>query len=406
MSSKIGDEVEDVGAAAQREAHRKKMLIISFCLMVVVGLGNRITNIVMYNYVANYPLFINTLTTFAYLPTSLLYVIPMTMYRPDVITPEARAIPQKVWFIMGFLDSLAGVLQSLAVDKIVSGSLTVLLLQSAIPSSMLITKVFLKAKYRTSQYIGAMVVIAGLGAALGPSLGSDGGGEAASQTALWSSVLIISCIPMCLSSVYKEKALGDTEIDAIYLNFWVAFWQFLLGFPLLVPMAPASNLPIDQIGTNLWQGLKCYAGFNSQPSDNCGLAPLFVTVYIIFNLGYNILIILMLKFGSSNILWLCLTLQVPVANLVFAIPWMPKSQPASLWNLLGLALIMIGLCTYRFWPVIRAAMARRGWVSPVEDDGKEEGALLGGELDESGVAFTGEYNDLAAYAQKNGQGNA
>ena len=35
---------------------------------------------------------------------------------------------------MGFLDSLAGVLQSLAVDKIVSGSLTVLLLQSAIPS--------------------------------------------------------------------------------------------------------------------------------------------------------------------------------------------------------------------------------------------------------------------------------
>ena len=79
-----------------------------------------------------------------------------------------------------------------------------------------------------------------------------------------------------------------------------------------------------------------------------------------------------------------------VANLVFAIPWMPKSQvshralkpsersaikcapfqgsnfsplpifycysfflaahclqPASLWNLLGLALIMLGLCTYR-----------------------------------------------------------
>jgi hypothetical protein len=111
-----------------------------FCFgaMIVVGLGNRITNIVMYNYISNYPLFVNqracrghlrrwwlwsrlglaaerrgrcsvahsrprlprlprppAVTTFAYIPTSLLYVIPMAAYRPDVITPEARAIPQK-----------------------------------------------------------------------------------------------------------------------------------------------------------------------------------------------------------------------------------------------------------------------------------------------------------------------
>lgn len=93
-------------------------------------------------------------------------------------------------------------------------------------------------------------------------------------------------------AVYKEKALGDTEIDAIYLNFWVAVWQFVLGFPLLLPMAPASNLPISQIGTNLWSGAKCYMGINSMDGDNCGLAPLFVSVYILFNLAYNVLIIL------------------------------------------------------------------------------------------------------------------
>jgi hypothetical protein len=32
------------------------------------------------------------------------------------------------------------------------------------------------------------------------------------------------------------------EIDAIYLNFWVAFWQFLLSFPLLVPSGYASGV--------------------------------------------------------------------------------------------------------------------------------------------------------------------
>ena len=53
----------------------------------------------------------------------------MARYRPDIITPEAIATPQRVWLIMGALDSLAGVMQSLALAKITSGGLVVLLLQ-------------------------------------------------------------------------------------------------------------------------------------------------------------------------------------------------------------------------------------------------------------------------------------
>lgn len=54
----------DGGAVAPKEesvedARKRRLLIICFCLMVVVGLGNRITNIVMYNYISNYPLFVN-----------------------------------------------------------------------------------------------------------------------------------------------------------------------------------------------------------------------------------------------------------------------------------------------------------------------------------------------------------
>jgi hypothetical protein len=70
-------------------------------------------------------------------------------------------------------------------------------------------------------------------------------------------------------------------------------------------------------------GIKCFGGYNSLPDDNCGMAPLYTTIYILFNLAYNVFIILLLKFGSSNILWFCMTLQVPIANLVFGIPFMP-----------------------------------------------------------------------------------
>lgn len=49
---------------------------------------------------------------------------------------------------------------------------------------------------------------------------------------------------MCLSSVYKEKALGDDDIDVIYLNGWVAVFQFLAGLVFAVPLAYAMGLPV------------------------------------------------------------------------------------------------------------------------------------------------------------------
>lgn len=120
---------------------------------------------------------------------------------------------------------------------------------------------------------------------------------------------------------------------------------------------------------------------------------------------------------------------MPVANLVFAIPWMPKSQvrapapppaarrppprrlavawrsaarpgtcssrltppdathppprpqppppqPASPWNILGLVLIMGGLITYRFWPLVQTQLAKMGLgKAPVETEDEE--TLLG-----------------------------
>ena len=200
------------------EATKARRLVYCFIAMVFVGLGNRITSVVQYASMANYPLFVNLLTTAAYLPPSIAYVWPMAIYRPDVITPEALAIPQRVWIVMGLLDSLAGVMQSLALAKLTSGALIVLLLQAAIPMSMLITKIFLKTSYRVSQYVGAVVVIGGLLIALLPQLLSGGSGTDATTTAIWAAVLVGSCIPMCLSSVYKEFALGDTEIDPVFLN--------------------------------------------------------------------------------------------------------------------------------------------------------------------------------------------
>lgn len=90
-------------------------------------------------------------------------------------------------------------------------------------------------QYKQFQYLGALVVGAGIIVALIPQL-TSGNTDSATTIAIWSAVLVLSCVPMTLSSVYKEMKLGDIEIDPIFLNVWVCVFQVISSFPLLVPM--------------------------------------------------------------------------------------------------------------------------------------------------------------------------
>jgi len=163
---------------------------------------------------------------------------------------------------------------------------------------------------------------------------------------------------MTLSSVYKEKALGEVEIDVVYMNGWIAVYQLIMTLILAVPSAYASSLTVKQLPENIWGGAKCYAGYNTVTEangdiwvDNCGMSPIYVTLYIFFNVLYNILIIMILKYGSANILWLAMTFMVPLANFSFSLPFMPSPQPLTWFNIVGLVVIMAGLILYRFWPL-------------------------------------------------------
>ena len=57
----------------------------------------------------------------------------------------------------------------------------------------------------------------------------------------WILIQVLSIVPSVFSSVYKEKALGDVDIDVTYLNGWVAFYQLCFCIPLAVPSAWAER---------------------------------------------------------------------------------------------------------------------------------------------------------------------
>lgn len=354
------DEVDGI-IAETKDEEKSSTLVVAFFLMLVFQLGNRIFGRLETFPMHNYPLFMNMLSTVIYIPICFAYIIPVQLFT-KTITKEQTEIPKYKFGVMGIYDSLAGIMQTFAVNFITNSSMIVLVQQSAIPISMAISKIALKAQYTTAQYLGAAVVLFGIFLVLLPNFsgGHAHGAEPAMSTyeLLWIFVLMVSCVPMCLSSVYKEQALGETEIDIMYLNGWVAVFQTLFAIPLCLPSAQVINIAFSEIIPNMYGGAMCLVGINSITNkadglnDACEMAPLYVSLYLAFNVVYNILIVVILKHGSANILWMASTVIVPLSDIAFSLKFMPGSRPLHFMDLVGLVVIMFGLVVYRFTPMI------------------------------------------------------
>ena len=74
-----------------------------------------------------------------------------------------------------------------------------LLMQFAIPASMVISFIFLRTRYKLPQYIGAVVVATGIAVVLLPTFQHPSDNSKARDPVVWSFVLMLSCVPMCLS---------------------------------------------------------------------------------------------------------------------------------------------------------------------------------------------------------------
>jgi uncharacterized membrane protein len=341
-------------------------LIMAFLLMLLFSLANRVFGRLQMYPMHNYPLFINLLASWIYIPVCFLYIVP-TVHFGNTITREQREIPKRKFAVMGGFDSVAGIMHTFAVNYISNASLIVLMQQSAIPISMFISKYNLNSTYSNTQYLGASIVLFGIVVVvipnffLPPSVSTTGSLPVAESTPfiqlLWLGVLVMSSIPKCMSSVYKEKALGEVDIDITYLNGWVAVFQFFIAIPLCIPTASVQNIPVYEIIPNLYGGVKCWMGINSVslennpynlPLDDCSSAPFYVNTYLFFNIVYNFLLVVILKIGSSNILYLSSTAIVPLCNVVFSLKFIPGNQPLRTWDIIGLVVIMTGLVIYRF----------------------------------------------------------
>ncbi|GAX13642.1 hypothetical protein FisN_14Lh347 [Fistulifera solaris] len=379
-------------------------LVLSFILLLISGTGTvvlmKLQAIPMYNY----PNFINLFCHFCYIPLSFLYIIPMIRYGTR-ITPEHIAMSRTPFLIMGALDCLASSLQLFAAIY-VPGNLLVLLPQAVIPCSMALSYMLRREHFHWRQYTGALIVLLGLVVVLEPLLTFhhatdyyceavnvdhdctvcqsettqqsclshvqpiDDVGEYANLcqwlpyqqasrkddelTFGWSLLLLASAIPMTLSAMYKQAALDIAELDPVYLNGWISIFQFFFALLVAVPAAWMTNVAPFDVPQNMWDGLTCFLGHDTNDSgchpDACSShTPILVGAYLAFAMLYSTCMLCVLKYGSTSILFLAQTILVPVGNLAFSFPLFQNNSSLYTSYVMGLVVILLGLILYRFW---------------------------------------------------------
>ena len=102
-------EQEHDGAWYRSVSKEKLLLGIYVVLVVLVGTGNRVSFKLMQYSIINYTYFVSQLTTFIYIPVNGFVLVMKMLFTKD-ITPEMKAFPKTKFLVMGFLDSLAGII--------------------------------------------------------------------------------------------------------------------------------------------------------------------------------------------------------------------------------------------------------------------------------------------------------
>jgi hypothetical protein len=147
------------------------------------------------------------------------------------------------------------------------------------------------------------------------------------------------------------------------VNAWVALFQ-TLATPILLPLTSVpgfSDVPLNQVPAEFWNGAKCFVGINTYIGDRCDtrMVWLHVCVYLFINIFYNIFLLMVIKFGSASLLYISSALILPLANISFTMPWIMDEFPdsfkkysssLSVYDIVGLVVILVGLVLYRLMP--------------------------------------------------------
>ncbi|KAH0480548.1 MAG: uncharacterized protein KVP18_003080 [Porospora cf. gigantea A] len=313
----------------------------------------------------NYSLFLNLLTSSVYVPFFGLIVA----YNWGGYPAALRRFPQRKFVVMALIDALSSALMLIG-GTYTPGSTQVILGQTSVPISMLLTFICLRVRYSSNQIAGAVIVLLGVSISKISLQPSETSGHV-----IFIVVFLLSVVPATFSNLYKvciitshfiimEIAFTRYPMDVYFVSFFVALYQIQIALFLLplqsLPILGAQAIDVRDIPMSLSWGLQCYLyGTNSivrncgpdglKPCDECAGAFFVVSIYMLVNMLYNLASLVALKFCGTTVVSLVLTLRVPISTWAFSQSWVmgdAAKETVKMQDIVGVAVLISGLALF------------------------------------------------------------
>ncbi|KAL8442372.1 hypothetical protein Emed_007311 [Eimeria media] len=322
-----------------KDNERQLKVLLYTATLLVSSTGNTIAFKRMLDKMPNYSGFLNQLTNFVFIPVFAAFCIHQ--YFQGKLSQEVLRFPKRNFALMGCLDGVCGIM-SVVGGVHTSGTAQVVLSQLGIPVMLLLCRFVLGKTYNAIQHLGAAVIIVGVLVVESPGL-LHPSAEDSSNLPFFNLLFLLSILPSSLSYVVKEVAFRGVQMNTSFLQFWVALFQFFVGFVLLpltsLPLLGSEVVPLNELWGRLVDGGRCLFGVNSIVPPDCGPAVglacdacegawVEVLVYILFNLIYNVCAMLIscccllpskavLKHCGATVLFLVMTVRLPLTSMAF-----------------------------------------------------------------------------------------
>jgi len=286
---------------------------------------------------------------------------PITWFRMfrGNITSEMRSIPLRWYAILGFLDAIDAMLGTIA-SPYLPGPLLSIFGKSIIPFTMAGSFIVLHTRYTIFHGLGVIIIICGVLVNTVPLIVKKNE-DIQTNAWIWGLFIIGATIPAAVSNVYKEKILKDVQADVWHLNAWIATfqlgWGLLLSWTVFIPMPkPADHISPREFPEYITAASECFMGIGG--GEHCKFTWMVFTVFIVFNVGVNVLMLYIYRKGSAVVAIVTGTVSMVIVNLLYHVPFIAGEALVtrfSPYNIIAVVVIIGGLVVYRYTKEIRTS---------------------------------------------------
>jgi len=260
---------------------------------------------------------------------------------------------------LGISDSLGNIL-GLVSASYIPGNIIPIIAQCVIPFTIITSYFLLKTRYNLWQIVYATVVVEGVAISLIPqfaNISQPTHGEF--SVIFYVSIYIIGLIPNAISFTVKEMIfIEQPNLNIFVVNSFSSLWQLLftiLFLPIVsIPGFSPDTKSFSQLPDFIRTASSCFVGItldqSRDPSNHCDPMPWPAVIYMAFNIGQNIFMLMVVKYGSAVLNFVTGAVALVGQHFAFSIQWVSFLLPNSIampWDLIGLYATLVGMIGYR-----------------------------------------------------------